>query len=106
MHSKLSVQLEKTIQRYETAGFSVGDQVKIKPEILQSELVKTKGQSFKDHIENCIKTDLVLKVAAIKSIRPNTTGNYQSTDAPADFYCDVYIEYAPGQVANPITIPC
>lgn len=103
--SKVSLHLEKMIQRFETAGFSVGDQVKIKKNILQSDFLKSKGQTFIDHINNCLETDLVLKISAIKSIRPNTTGNYQSTDAPDDFYCDVYIEYAPGQVANPITIP-
>lgn len=104
---KFDTLLENTLYRYQQGGLLTGELVKIKPDALKCEKIKGMTEAYKGAIENAMKTDLNLRLASVKSIRPNTTQNYneEGTDAPADFWCDIVIEYAPGLWRDPITVP-
>lgn len=100
--------MEDTIYRFQNGGLLNGDIVKIRKDALNNDKVKKMSDPYREIIKNAMSTDLNLRVSAVKSIRPNTAGNYTGTygtDAPADYYVDVVVEYAPGLFRDPITVP-
>lgn len=102
--------IENTITRFEQGGILSGDLVKFRKDAMKNEKVAAMMSNYKAMIEDAINTDLNLRVSAIKSIRPTTSGNYgnghwQGTEAPTDHYVDIVVEYAPGLWKNPITVP-
>lgn len=103
--SKCSLLIEDTVYRYQTGGFLAGDIVKFRKNAFKNEKLMAMSEQYKAMVKNAMDTDLNLRVSSIKSIRPNTSGNYQSTDAPGDFYVDLVVEYAPGLWKDPITVP-
>jgi hypothetical protein len=102
--SKFNVLLEYSLNRYQLGGFLVGDVVTIKPTALKHKEIIDRGQTFKDILESKIKNKDLLRVAAVKSIRPDITGRPNNSGV-ADFYVDVFEEYAPGLFHNVMTLP-
>jgi len=103
---------EDTIYRFQSGGLMPGDIVKFRKNALKHQSISEMSQQYLDMIKNAMDTDLNLRVGSVKSMRPNTTGNYgggsaagQGTDAAADFYVDIVVEYAPGLWRDPITVP-
>ena len=109
MANKFNLLFEREASRFESGGFWVGDRVRIKKEALKHEYVLGRAQSFQDFIKSLLEPtfDLNLRIGAIKSIYPATSPNYAGAQAlPGDFlYVDIYTEYAPGLVSNPVTLP-
>lgn len=102
--SKFNNLLEHSLNRYQLGGFLVGDVVIIKPSALKHKDIVNRGQTFKDILEAKIKNKDLLRVAAVKSIRPDIAGQPHNSGA-ADFYVDVFEEYAPGLFHNVMTLP-
>jgi len=102
--SKFNTLLEYSLNRYQLGGFLVGDVVTIKPSALKHKDIVDRGQTFKDLLETKIKNKDLLRVAAVKSIRPDITGGPHNSGA-ADYYIDVFEEYAPGLFHNVMTLP-
>jgi len=102
--SKFNVLLEYALSRYQLGGFLVGDTVLIKPAALNHPEIVNRGQTFKDILEAKIKNKEPMRVSAIKSIRPDITGRPSNSGA-ADYYIDVFEEYAPGLYHNVMTLP-
>jgi len=107
---KYETLIEAAITRFEQGGLLSGDIVKFRKDVMKNEKVKAMMDNYKAMIEDAINTDLNLRVSAIKSIRPTTSGNYEGghnsgTDSPTDHYVDIVVEYAPGLWRNPITVP-
>lgn len=106
--NQFDILFEKELERFQQGGIVVGDRVKFKPNVLELDYFKKRGQSFRDIVTACMADgfDLALKVGAVKSIYPTTTQNYgNGTEAPDGIFYDVYIEYAPGLFRNPMTVP-
>lgn len=102
--------IESTITRFSQGGVLSGDLVKIRKDALKNEKVKANTEPYQKALENAMNTDLNLRVCAVKSIRPTTTGDYggghnSGTRAPTDYFVDIVIEYAPGLWRDPITVP-
>ena len=102
--------IEDTIYRFQSGGLMPGDIVKFRKNTMKHQGVSEMSQQYLGMIQNAMDTDLNLRVGSVKSTRPNTTGNYGggmggSTDAAADFYVDIVVEYAPGLWRDPITVP-
>jgi hypothetical protein len=102
--SKFNVLLEYSLNRYQLGGFLVGDVVTVKPSALKHKEIVDRGQTFKDLLEAKIKNKDLLRVAAVKSIRPDIAGRPNNSGV-ADFYIDVFEEYAPGLFHNVMTLP-
>lgn len=102
--SKFNVLLEYSLNRYQLGGFLIGDAVTIKPAALKHRDIVDRGQTFKDLLEAKIKNKDLLRVAAVKSIRPDIAGRPNNSGV-ADFYVDVFEEYAPGLFHNVMTLP-
>ena len=103
-HSKFNVLLEYSLNRYQLGGFLVGDVVTIKPSALKHRDIVERGQTFKDLLQSKIKNKDLLRVSAVKSIRPDITGRPNNSGV-ADYYIDVFEEYAPGMFHNVMTLP-
>jgi hypothetical protein len=103
--TKTSAILEQAIERFQQGGFVNGDYVTIKKNITSSQYFKDLPSQSCTHIQNCIDTDLRLRVSAINSIRPATQRVDGGLNAGGDFVVDVVIEYAPGLYRNPMTLP-
>lgn len=102
--SKFNVLLEYSLNRYQMGGFLIGDVVVIKPSALKHAEIINRGQTFKDLLEAKIKEQCLMRVAAIKSIRQDIAGRPHNSGA-ADYYIDVFEEYAPGLYHNVMTLP-
>ena len=98
---------ESVINRFQNGGFLQGDIVKIKSNAMSNPKVKEMSEQYQEMIKNALTTDLHLKLAALKSTRPNSTGNYAAgTDAPTDYFADIVIMHGlGGSWSNPITVP-
>lgn len=109
MANKFNLLFEREISRFESGGFLVGDRVRIKKEALKHEYVLGRAQSFQDFIKSLLEPtfDLNLRIGAVKSIYPTTSQNYSGThtDSPDCLFVDIFTEYAPGLVSNPVTLP-
>ena len=102
--------LEGTMCRFQMGGLLPGDIVKFRSNALKHDGIKSMSGQYQEMVKNAMNTDLNLRVSAIKSIRPNTSGYYEGgqgavTDAAGDFYIDLVVEYAPGLWKDPITVP-
>lgn len=102
--SKFNTLLEHSLGRYQLGGFLVGDVVVIKPNALKHAEIAERGQTFKDLLESKIKEKALLRVAAVKSIRQDIPGRPHNSGA-ANYYIDVFEEYAPGLYHNVMTLP-
>lgn len=97
---------ENKLERYQQGGVIVGDRVTFKKDCLSLDYIKNRAKSYQDLIISCMKSDLNLRVGAVKSIYPTTTQNYQGgSEAPDGVFLDIYVEYNPGFFANPMTVP-
>jgi len=107
LKSKFDKLFEDTIYRFQSGGVMNGDIVKFRKDALNNEKIKGMMENYQAQIRNAMETDLNLRVSAVKSVRPATTQNYSGvgTDAPADHYVDIVVEYAPGLWRDPITVP-
>lgn len=98
---------EDTIYRFQSGGIMAGDIVKISANALSNAKVKGMTEAYQEMLKNAMESDLNIRVGGVKSIRPNTAGNYDATgtDAAGDFHVDIVVEYAPGLWRDPITVP-
>ena len=98
---------EDTIYRFQSGGFLSGDVVKFKTNTLGHARIKELSEQYKDMIKNAMESGLNIRLSSIKSIRPSTSQNYDGygVDSPADLFCDVVVEHAPGCWQTPITVP-
>jgi len=107
---KYDVIVETAITRFEMGGILSGDLVKFRKDVLKNDKVKVLTDQYKAMIQDAMNSDLNLRVSAIKSIRPTTSGYYgggqgSGTRSPTDHYVDIVVEYAPGLWRNPMTVP-
>jgi hypothetical protein len=107
---KYDTLIETAITRFEMGGIMSGDLVKFRKDALKHEKIKNGTEQYKETIKAMMDSDLNIRVSAVKSIRPTTTGNYEGgygagTRSPTDHFVDISLEYAPGLVRDPITVP-
>lgn len=98
---------EDTIYRYQSGGLLAGDVVKFKDNALNHPRIKELSQPYQEAVKNAIESGLNIRLSSIKSMRPSTSQNYDGygIDSPADLFCDVVVEHAPGCWQTPITVP-
>lgn len=101
---------ESTLTRYQQGGLMVGDVVKLKKNILNHPKIKEMGDNVKGNIDMLSKTDLNLRVTAIKSTRQGLEGGndglgFGATTAPTDYWVDIAVEHTPGLTTDPVTLP-
>jgi hypothetical protein len=96
---------ETYLQKFTRGGFLTGDIVKIKKDAFSSDFFKKQPQQYKDKLKSWADSDLLLRVSAIKPIRPTTqaTGNAEITGS--EFDIDITQEIAPGRYVDFLTIP-
>lgn len=97
--------MEQSIERFQQGGFINGDYVTLKKGIKNSPYFKELPSQSQEYIQNCLDTDLRLRISSIKSIRPATQPVDGGMNAGGGFVADVVIEYAPGLYKNPLSIP-
>ncbi len=109
MKSNFNTLVESTLERYQLGGFLQGDRVKFKKNALKHPHFKEKGDSFLQIIISCMdpKFDLNLRISALKSVIPQSQGNWQvgPISTPDCIYADIIVEYAPGLYRTPMTVP-
>ena len=107
MESKFEKLAESTMVRFQQGGILVGDLVRFKKDIVNNPKLKNITDQMRETILQVGESGLNLRVSAIKSIRPSSSGTDQTgaTESPTDFWVDVVVEYAPGNYSTPFTIP-
>jgi hypothetical protein len=105
MKRKFNTILETYLQKYTRGGFLTGDMVKVKDDVFKSDFYKSQTQSYQDKLKSWAQSDLLLRVSAVKPIRPTTqaTGNAEITGS--EFDVDITQEIAPGRYVDFLTIP-
>jgi hypothetical protein len=105
--SKFSILCEEATTRFNQSGVLVGDYCVIKPEILKSEFLKNKPSIFADKIKEKIKSDLPLKIASVKSSRPESSNDLVAGAGNAFIgtFVDVITCMTPATWVDPITLP-
>ena len=105
MTKKFTPLLETYLQKFTRGGFLTGDIVKVKPSISSSDFLKKQTQGFKDKLKSWTDSDLLLRVSAIKPIRPTTQGSGNAEITGSEFDVDITQEIAPGRYVDFMTLP-
>ena len=100
--------MEQALERFQQGGFINGDYVKISKKITNSPYFKNAPAQTQEYIQNCIDTDLNLRVSALSNPKPGIQthlGADASGHAAENWVADIVVEYAPGLYKNPLTLP-
>jgi hypothetical protein len=105
-NSKFNSLFEGTYNRYTQGnGFLVGDVVKVKSGYENMESFKKLGENVKQRVKDAIETGNNLRVGRLHNYSAGSRYSAEgASQAPADL-ADCYVEYAPGMVANLMTLP-
>jgi len=105
--TKFDVLTEEVISRYQQGGLVTGDFVVVRKDALNNPKLKDRPSNFKEMLKQVIDTNLPLRVAAVKSERPESANDLVggANHASTSFWVDVCIEYAPGLWKDPMTLP-
>lgn len=105
MTKKFIPLIETYLQKFTRGGFLTGDIVKIKKDVFNSDFIKRKPEQYKEKLKSWADSDLLLRVSAVKPIRPTNqaTGNAEITGS--EFDIDITQEIAPGRYVDFLTIP-
>jgi hypothetical protein len=105
MTRKFTPLLETYLQKFTRGGFLTGDIVKIKKDAFSSDFFKSQPKQYQEKLKSWAQSDLLLRVSAVKPIRPTTqaTGNAEITGS--EFDVDITQEIAPGRYVDYLTIP-
>lgn len=105
--SKFTRLVEDVTSRYSNDGFLIGDFVRIKKTAMKHPKLADKGETFKAKLYEFINTDMLLKVAAVKTEHAALAFGLVTGQeaAGADRWVDVIREYAPGLFGDVMTLP-
>lgn len=96
---------ESFISRYTRGGFLTGDIVKFKDGALKNEWFQKQGGSILEKAKQFAESGLLMRVSAVKTLRPSTQPGFVEGNNSDDFYCDVTLELAPGCYKDFLTLP-
>jgi hypothetical protein len=96
---------ESFISRYTRGGFLTGDIVKFKEGALKNEWFQKQGFSILEKAKQFADSGLLMRVSAVKTIRPSSQPGFVEGNNSDDFYCDVTLELAPGCYKDFMTFP-
>ena len=102
---KFTSLFESFISRYTRGGFLTGDIVKFREGALKNEWFKKQGSSIQEKAKQFADSGLLMRVSAVKTLRPSTQPGFVEGNNSDDFYCDVTLEMAPGLYKDFLTLP-
>lgn len=105
MNKKFNAILETYLQKYTRGGFLTGDMVKIKGDVFKSDFLKNQTTDYQNTLKNWSQSDLLLRVSAVKPIRPTTQGSGNAEITGSEFDVDITQEIAPGRYVAYLTVP-
>jgi hypothetical protein len=106
MNSKFDTIFESNFNRYQGGGFLTGDVIKLKQDWESSEWAKKAPEQMVSKIKELAGSDLVLRVSAVKALRPSVNSDVNQASGVDDFHLDVTQELAPGFYnGNYVTLP-
>ncbi len=105
MNKKFDKILEGVMTRYQGGGVLPGDIVKFTDGADSSDWVKTQNATMAEKIAELMQSDNILRVGAVKTIRPTVAGGANTNNASDEFYADVVKELSPGLFTDVITVP-
>jgi len=105
-NSKFNSLFEAAYGRYAQGnGFLVGDVVKLKSGYENMDGFKKLGENVKQRIKEAVKAGNNLRVGKLHNYSAGSRYSAEGADQVPAELADVYEEYAPGMVANLITLP-
>ena len=105
MTKKFTPLLETYLQKFTRGGFLTGDVVKIKKNAFSSDFFKNQPKQYQDKLKSWAESDLLLRVSAVKPIRPTTQGSGNAEITGSEFDVDITQEIAPGRYVDFLTVP-
>lgn len=96
---------ESNFNRFQGGGLLAGDVVKFIDNAINDKWFDGQTSTIKDKVQEILNTDLNLRVASVKALRPAADGGAQQDQQTDNFYCDVALERAPGLYTDIMTIP-
>ena len=103
---KFETIFEETIMRFQQGGLLEGDYVRFIKNYQRNPKMKDKARTYMERLDFMDKSDLHVKVSAIKAERTESTnGVVGAADAPTGHWADIVVEYAPGLWRDVITVP-
>ena len=106
MKSKFNTIFESNFTRVQGSGFLTGDIIKLKDGWKNDEWCKSAPQQVLDKLDEISQSDLILRVSAVKPIRPGVQGVVQQDQVPGEFHVDITQEQAPGRYNGVfVTVP-
>ena len=105
-NSKFNSLFESAYNRYtQGSGFLVGDVVKLKSGYESLDSFKKLGENVKQRIKEAVKAGNNIRVGRLHNYSAGSRYSAEGANqAPAEL-ADCYEEYAPGMVANLMTLP-
>lgn len=97
--------VETYLQELTRGGFLTGYIVKLKPSLFTSDFFKKQTENYKEKLKAWNNSDLLLRVSAVKPIRPTTQGGGNAEITGSEFDVDITQEIAPGRYVDFVTIP-
>lgn len=105
MKKKFDSILETYLDKFTRGGFLYGSTVKIKDDFFKSDFFKDQTQEYKDVVKSWADSDLTLRVAGVKPVRPTTQGSGNAEITGSEFDVDITQEIAPGRFFVYLTVP-
>jgi len=105
MKRKFNGLLESYLQQFTRGGFLYGYMVHIKPEVFKSDFFKDQTEAYQNKLKSWAESDLLLRVGAVKPIRPTTQGGGNAEITGSEFDVDITQEIAPGRYVEYLTVP-
>jgi len=104
MDKKFDKIYEGMVTRFQGGGVLPGDVVKFIDDATSNEWLKSQNETMGAKIAELMQSDNILRVGAVKTVRPTVAGT-NTSHAADEFYADVVKEISPGLFTDVITVP-
>jgi hypothetical protein len=105
MDKKFDKIYEGVVTRFQGGGVLPGDVVKFTDDATSNEWLKAQNETMGAKIAELMASDNILRVSAVKTIRPTVAGGLSTNQASDEFFADVVKEISPGLFTDVITVP-
>ena len=106
MNSKFDTLFESNFNRFQGGGYLTGDVIKLKQDWESSDWAKKAPEQMVSKIRELAGSDKVLRVSAVKALRPAVNSSVDQAMQVDDFHLDITQELAPGYYdGNYVTLP-